>query len=76
MEDQTIKTDEDFARLMARRMDVLVREIMDLRASARDARTVSKIMLLLKLEMIELKARQVEEMVETLVRRAVEAGAK
>lgn len=74
MEDQTIKTDEDFARLMARRMDVLVREIMDLRASARDARTVSKIMLLLKLEAIELKARQVEEMAETLVQRAVEAG--
>jgi hypothetical protein len=59
-----------------RQIDGVIREIVMMTREARDARTVSKVMLILKLEALEAKTREVERTLELFTRDAREDEAK
>lgn len=53
-----------------RQIDRVIRNIMQMSQAARDARTVSKIMLISKLESLEANARELEMTLERMTRDA------
>jgi len=61
---ETTKHNCTLAAEIARPLDVVIRELSQLRGEVRDARTVSKIMLQVKLEKIESQVRRIEDQVE------------
>lgn len=61
-----MKMEDQAATTLARDCDRMVREIRAIRDGVRDARNVSKIMLLLRLEALETFARHIEDRVALL----------
>lgn len=61
-----MKMEDQAATTLARDCDRMVREIRAIRDGVRDAKTVSKIMLILRLEALETFARRIEDRVALL----------